>query len=330
MYVSKFGEENASIEEICYTKEHIEKVLVELDKNMGTFYDKFIETENNSVVTNDKLNELANAFGTTVKSKPKPKDNKKTIEKLLKESDIDFEKERDKYIELLNLEAMEEYKDDLPSFKNTVLKKDCPIIRKTLKNLTAKELDKYRQAFHQSQPGDLYDVLSNILNLAYKTNSNWYKSTIFDEDVDVENLPHKEFDEDGYTAYGVIGGGIKSHFLFKLYPHLFPNRSREAVYALWYLTDKKKFDCKQDSEFLMINIEKTITQQNYFYPYGLFSFYAIHIYKWLNNQFQSQGIRINMDKRFVPVDSFLSFVARIHQEEIDLLKRQAQEFTHEH
>lgn len=330
MYVSKFGEENASIEEICFTKEHIDKVLLELEKNLKILYEKYIETENNTVVTNDKLNELAKAFGTTVKSSSKPKDIKKVIEKLLSESEREFEHDRDKYLELLDLEAMKEYKDDLPSFKNTVLKKDCPIIRKTLKNLTAKELDKYREAFHRSQPNELYEVLNNILFQANSINDNWYIPTVFDSSIEVIDLPHNKFDEEGYTAYGVIGGGIKSHFLFKLYPHLFPNRSREAIYALWYLTSKKVIDTKQDSEFLMINQDKVITQQNYFYPYGLFSFYAIYIYKWLDNQFQKYNIRINRDKIFVPVDSFLSFITRNHQDEIDLLKRQAQEYTHEH
>ena len=108
-----------------------------------------------------------------------------------------------------------------------------------------------------------------------------------------------DLDEEKYTAYGVIGGGIRSHLIYKLYPKMYPNRSREAVWALWYLTDKKKFGCKEDSEFLMINVKESTTQQNYFYPYALFSFYALEIYRFLKKLILGQSVNISEKQRFI-------------------------------
>ena len=148
-----------------------------------------------------------------------------------------------------------------------------------------------------------------------------YDSKTFEKIDNIEKLNFSELLQEEYTVYGVIGGGIKSHFLYKLYPNIFPNRSREAIWALWYLTSKKTFGCKQDSEFLMIDLKNIITQQNYFYPYDLFSLYALKIYRMLKNEAIKNDIKLSSENRFVVVDSFLRFIATVHIEEINLLKQ---------
>ncbi|GAA6618437.1 hypothetical protein NUACC26_042480 [Scytonema sp. NUACC26] len=56
----------------------------------------------------------------------------------MKELIKDYEKERKFYQDILDLESLEEYKYDVNSFKNTVLKNQIPIIRKTLQNKQVK------------------------------------------------------------------------------------------------------------------------------------------------------------------------------------------------
>ena len=83
-----------------------------------------------------------------------------------------------------------------------------------------------------------------------------YDAETYDEIGTIDALGLSPLDQDeSYTVYGVIGGGIKSHMLFKVHPAAFPNRSRSALWALWYLTGKKCFDCSMDSEFLMIDTQ---------------------------------------------------------------------------
>ena len=110
--------------------------------------------------------------------------------------------------------------------------------------------------------------------------------------------------------------------LYKVHPSLFPNRSRSAIWALWYLTDKESFGCKTDSEFLMIDLDKNIVQQNYFYPYQLFAFYAFEIYKLLRGKAKELNVDIDPDYRYVIVDAFLEYIAMEHDEEIAFLKSQ--------
>ncbi len=152
--------------------------------------------------------------------------------------------------------------------------------------------------------------------------ANEYNSDTYEDVKTYKDLGVELLDTDEYTYYGVIGGGIKTHMLFKIYPGLFPNRSRNAIWALWYLTGKQTFGCKTDSEFLMIDVNKSITQQNYFYPYQLFAYYAFEIYKMLRDKAEEMGAYIDTEYRYVIVDKFLDFVADEHEEEISFLKAQ--------
>ncbi|BAZ03086.1 hypothetical protein NIES37_70990 (plasmid) [Tolypothrix tenuis PCC 7101] len=318
------------IEEICYEQNHIEKVWDEMKQVIPTYFQQYIDTESGYSIPESEIEKLAVKFGSTCKPKSKPKDTKKILERLLKESIKDYEKDRQRYQDILDLESLAEYKIDVSAFKNTILRNQIPIINKTLKNIHAKELDKFRAAFNTTQPGDLFKVIYNIVQLANEWHNEWYKEKEFEEIDTCDGLEYYELDKEAYIAYGVIGGGIKSHFIYKLFPEMYPNRSREAVWALYYLSSKKKFGCKEDSQFLMINAREGTTQQNYFYPYALFSFYAVRIYRQLKELYAKHGVSLPIEYRFVLVDSFLSFVARTHQSEIDDLKKKAESYHYEY
>ena len=70
----------------------------------------------------------------------------------------------------------------------------------------------------------------------------------------------------------------------------------------------------------MLDLNKNKTQQNYFYPYELFAFYAYHIYLLLKKEANKYDIQLDKDYRYVLVHTFLSFIANLHSEDIDLLK----------
>ena len=318
------------IEEISYEQSHIDMVLQEIMKNLHIYFLKYIETEGGNHMTEETANKLAKYFGAVSRPKSKAKDPKKILEFCLSEAIDDFNKDRVIYQDILNLEALAEYKLDVPSFKNKILRDQIPIIRKTLQNKAAKELDKYRMAFKNAQPGDLFIVVENIVTLAKDWKHNRYNARDFENIKSCKALDNFKFDEEDYNAHGVIGGGIKSHFIYKLYPEMYPHRSRESLWALWYLSEKKRFGCKEDSEFLMIDIEFGTTQQNYFYPYGLFAYYALRIYEELKKIYAKNGISLSIEYRFVAVDAFLSFVSRQHQSEIDVLKQKSQNFHYDY
>ena len=318
-------QQERDIEELCYDDEHIGQVLEAIHNNFVDYYDGFIKSEAGNAVTTDDVKKIARNLGVkSVKVSDKVNQKEKFIN-IIKESINNFERDREKYIAIFDEESLNEYKDDPQYFKSTVLKNECPIIHSTIHNIKAKELDKYRYQFSISNPNDLLQVVSNLHKFAEEYYNIIYDEESYDQTNNYKDLGYGILDTDEYTVYGVIGGGIKTHMLYKVYPVVFPNRSRDAIWALWYLTGKNTFDCKLDSEFLMIDINKCITQQNYFYPYGLFAYYAHQLFQMLKEKANANGVYLDPEYRYVFVDSFLGYVAQMHYEEISFLKQQIQD-----
>ncbi len=317
------------IEEVCYEKNHIQNVETKLKEGFTKYFKKFIETENGNSINQDKFQELSSKFNIVDSiNKKNNQNNSKILRRIIEEEIESYEKDREKYLEFLDSEYLEEYEDDASDFKNTVLKNECPIIRHTIQNKKAKELDKYRFEFSIANPNNLLEVVSNIVSFAESYKSDIFPNKDFYNISSVDDLElNTLIDEEDYIAYGVIGAGIRSHFLYKLYPYIFSNRSRDAIWALWYLTDKEKFGCIEDSEFLMIKVKENTTQQNFFYPYDLFTYYAIRILEFLENDLSKYNLSIPREHCFVIVDSFLSFVAKEHSEEIQFLSRKELDYV---
>ncbi|KUK65763.1 MAG: hypothetical protein XD84_0199 [Desulfotomaculum sp. 46_80] len=314
-------QEERSVEAVCYEQKHIEKVLDIIKTKFPEYFNDFIMLEAGYGVSEQDVQKIAEKLGVQKVTSKKNVDITKKFKNIIIEASENFEKDREKYIAIFDQEALEEYEDDPQYFKSTVLKKECPIIHHTLFS-TAKELDKYKRDFNISDSNELLTVVSNLFNFAEDYYDNFYEEKAYDKIDCHEGLEISDLDTDDYTVYGVIGGGIKSHMLYKVYPAVFPNRSRDAIWALWYLTDKKTFDCKQDSEFLMIDVDKCITQQNYFYPYELFTFYAHQIYQMLKQKSDENNVYLDPENRYIIVDAFLTFVAAQHEDEISFLKQQ--------
>lgn len=318
------------IEEICYDQSHIEQVWDEIMQVIPNYFQKYIDTEGEKSIEESEIEQLAARFGSTSRQRNRTRDIRQTLERLLKASISNYETERQHYIDILDLESLAEYKHDANSFKNTVLKNQVPIIRRTLRNTQARELDRFRAAFNSAQPGQLFEVTSNIVKLAHEWRNEWYEEEDFERIDTCDELGYYDLDEENYIASGVIGGGIKSHFIYKLFPEMYPNRSREAVWALYYLSNKRRFGCREESQFLMINAKEGTTQHNYFYPYGLFAFYALRIFNQLKRLYAEHGVTLPIEYRFVVVDDFLSFVAQKHHSEIDVLKQRSDNYHYDY
>lgn len=322
-------QEEREVEKICYDNNHIEDVVAEIKINFQNYFSRFITLDAGRVLSDKDIKKLANKFGIKNVKANDDINKSKRLKMIIKEGIEHFEKDRNKYLDIFDEEALEEYEDDPSYFKSTILKNNCPIIHSTIHNKNAKELDKYRLEFRLSDPNELLTVVNNLYIFATEYHQNYEKEE-YDEISTYSDLDVDDLDTDDYTVYGVIGGGIKSHMLYKVYPSVFPNRSRDAIWALWYLSGKKTFGCEQDSEFLMIDIDKTITQQNYFYPYELFTFYAHQIYQLIAQSIDKEKVYIDDEYRYVIVDEFLSFVAKEHEEEIDFFRKQIKEGVNAH
>ncbi|QEK00229.1 hypothetical protein [Treponema phagedenis] len=325
MFSGKVYDENDErnvVEKCCFDNKHVENVCRKMEETFEQYFQLYLETKAGKIVSQSKIKEVQEKFGVK-NSKTKNSTNlKDNFIEIQSQAIDDFEKDREKYEAIFDGETLDEYADNPVSFKSVVLKNECPIIHKTLANRLSKELDRYRAEFNRASAEGLLDVVCNLHNFGIDYSTEIYNPKTYDSISKYEDLHMEKMSTDELTYYGVIGGGIKSHMLFKIYPHLFPNRSQSAIWALWFLTKKNTFGCKMDSEFLMIDEKRCITQQNYFYPYQLFVFYAFRLYKMIKEKAQEFGCKIENDYRYVMVDSFLNFVADQHEEEIKTLKHQ--------
>ncbi len=313
--------ENSGVEDICYEQEHVKKVLSAVRRNFDQYFNRFLDTTGGKSISIEDVQRLQNKLGIEVQKKRKTGDLAENYKTIIREAIDGFEKDREDYQKIFRKGWLEDLDEDADVFKSKTLRNECPIIRKTLANRRAKELDKYRASFSRADADWLLHVVYNLCVFGDEYKKNYDPATYENAQI-YQDLDLCLLDTDDYTAYGVIGGGIKTHMLYKVHPALFPNRSRSAIWALWYLTNKETFGCQTDSEFLMIDLSKNIVQQNYFYPYQLFAFYAFEIYKMLRDKATEYNAYIDPDYRYVIVDAFLEFIAMEHDDEIAFLKSQ--------
>lgn len=306
------------VEDKCFQVTHIQKVLNVIKANFQGFFDKFLESQQ-SHISPDRIDELHDKFIVDYNGKHLVFDRSRACKELFQEAISDFEKDRGTYVGLFKQKMLEEYEDDPQQFKSRVLKIETPIIRKTLQNIYAEQLDKYRAAFYRANAMDLLTIVSKLSKFSDDYVKDKYNAENFESTVYYKDLNLTVLDTEEYTVHGVVGGGIKSTMLYKNYPGVFSSRSRLAVWAMWYLVGKEKFGCNMDSEFLMIDLKKNSIQQNYFYPYELFEFYALQIYLLIKEAAKLLGVEVNSEYRFVYVDAFLSFIALEHIQEINYL-----------
>ena len=277
------------VEEICFNLNHIEKNLKLINENFSIYFEQFMQSRDTSVLMQEE------------------------IEK--------YNKDREKYLYIMNEENLEIFKEDEEYFKNIVLKNECPIIHKILQYKKAKD---YKDAFKKAKPSELWEAFKNLYVFSNNYNHSYEKI----KSKKIENyaeLEMDEIDEDKYSVRRVVGQGIKGYFLYKANPKFFSNRSIDAIWALWYLTGKQVEDCVQDSEFLRIEINKSTTNENYFYPYQLFHFYATKILELIQENASKYDLEILEEYRFVIVDAFLNYVTNQHIEEIEYFTRNSDE-----
>ena len=316
-----YAHQDIWIEDICYDMNHIRTVLSVIKKNFEKYFEEFLMTNAGTGISAEEFEKLKEKLGIKGGKSKSQKELTSSYKTLIIESVNAFEKDRQKYLDIFDEETLEEYEDDPSTFKSKTLKNECPIIHSTIYNKRAKELDKYRAQFSIANPSEMLKVVQTLCRIGNEYYDE-YDCDTYEDIEDYEELGMEPMDSDNFTVYGVIGGGIKSHMLYKVFPEIFPNRSRSAIWALWYLSGKQSFGCRMDSEFLMIDVGKSITQQNYFYPYELFAFYAFEIYKMLRDKATELNTYIDPEYRYVIVDEFLSFVADKHDGEISFLKAQ--------
>ncbi len=120
-------------------------------------------------------------------------DEKIAFTELIKIAINDFDSDRSAYRDLFNGDALEEYKEDPQLFKSKALANETPIIRKTLQNRLAKQLDKFRIAFSKASAYDLLQVVKRVANFSKNYVANIYDQAHFNTIAYYKDFQFTEF-----------------------------------------------------------------------------------------------------------------------------------------
>ena len=129
------------------------------------------------------------------------------------------------------------------------------------------------------------------------------------------------------SIVNVVGMGIKSIILYHLDPERLPARGRNGLYGLFFLSGRQHFKLPSDSsEFLMINDlnpasdGSIIMDQNYWYPYSVFSVYALRVFRWIAERAQKTHVTVDPSVRYVYVERFFSAVCDQHSDDLKTMR----------
>jgi hypothetical protein len=294
--------------EIIIEEEHISEIISSLDKKVPEYYEK---------ITNSQLSNGGNF----------PKSESLIWNQLFNTAIENYNKDSLAYRKLFSEESMDEFEQmyDAKPFK-TELKKDCPIIRKSLMS-TLEEMQLWKEDFAHAKPQELLNTFANFLDFirdySEKTEEHFYDQ--FKNFEDFTNIATLSEDPD-LSLQSVIGAGIKTSVLYNIDPQYFCKSVRRTLYGLYFLTAELHESMpSKTSEFVMIddsnkNVSKRNStfnfriEHNYWYPYNLFMFYSKYIFDYL--VILLNEISFDKSKRYVYVNAFLELVCQEHQEAI--------------
>ena len=171
---------------------HVNRVLQELNLNVPKYFEAITsmhKIENGIIPSSDKI----------------------IWRKLIIDGITKYEKESQSYQKFFSEDNMEEFEevDDAKVFKSE-LKRDCPIIRKSLMSSMA-ELQKWKEDFAMAKAQDLFDTFANFLDFMrdYAESNKDINYDLLENQDDFEPLFEFSNDED-LVLKNVIGAGIKT------------------------------------------------------------------------------------------------------------------------
>ncbi len=295
---------------------HLKRVWEVVEASLPKYWDMFVAAEKEKTPSA----KLAAKFGGTASAKEGG-----IVAKVFEDAVEFYEKEAEKYRKFFDPDALEEYFDDPNAFKQG-LARDIPVIANTLRQRNA-ELRDWQMHFRAARPKDLLEVFTNVLDFRAEWSKEHAPTNYAKHDAPDEFALDPLDDDETMSLVNVIGMGIKSIVLYYLDPERLPPRGRNGLYGLFFLSAKNHFDLpSKSSEFLMINdLSPTpdgsiIMDQNYWYPYGTFSVYAIRVFRWIHERAKASGFTVDPKMRYVYVDRFFQSVCDQHVADLKTMR----------
>lgn len=290
---------------MCYIKESDMKKVFE-----KTFEEYWIRIFN--------IVEEKEIYGKTIK-----KDNSLELKKL-RETVSQWEKTIIEYCNEtksdFDLDLFDDNNDEryeFQEFKDNIFAKDLWTVKSALKNAKFdEELKKYRDQFLKTSAAEIFITVKDIL---LKTSEYVYsiaKNINYNRISDIKQLKIDYLNDENMLLTGVIGLGIRSEILHKLYPGNFALMTRRSIWGSYFLSSEAEEFIKDEKG---IDGKKQRTSHNWEYEYDRFLFYNNFVGNLLENKFNKYDIKMKQNLRFGYVNMFFNKVSDMHKTEIDSL-----------
>lgn len=285
--------------ELIRNQRHVNQVWSIMEPNVSKYADGFLDA-------------LANSG-----SMPSPQANYTLwLRKLI----TDNEDLHDRYHDIFDLDALEEYAEDPDMFKGDVLRKQCPVIRHSLQS-RAQVMQEWKAKYFARRSVDLVDAFTNMMSFASEYDEEMDEDAMeaLDRVSDCRISEMEDDKSDNGRAYisGVLGFGIVSNILNHMHPRTFPGNYKMGVWSLYFLAKgSKELMPSGTSEFAMLKddhpnrVNVYEMEHNFFLPYEVFCIYTLRIYRalapWIEARF---GKAFPSDYRFLLTNAFYEYVS---------------------
>ncbi len=309
---------------------HMAAVWEDLAKSFPRYFESLVAPK--VAQGDDLLAALKTNERFRVKEPKKPKEAPKPDFSALTRAVAEYEPEADQYREFFDVERLAEFRQDDPDAFKTELSKKCPVIRQTLMSPLT-DLKEWKIKYRAAKSATLLATFEHLRALADGYLATHGAEADFDGYDDPEDFAMEDFNEETTGVPGVIGGGIKSALVYRLEPRVFAPRSTSALFGLYFLTEEKSYRLRSEtSEFIMVDDKRLgrddgwknrfnmKVAQNYWYPYELFVFYAMRLWRLLRAACTEKGHALDPAFRFVYVQAFLDHVCQENAEALKVLK----------
>lgn len=318
MYRSTYDSER----QIATDHEHIALVKAAIEKTFDHYFERFVaECQPKAGVA-----AAAAVLSTKFKVKSEPLDPAPGVRQRFAGAIDAYRKEADRYRGFFNEETLDEYRQSDPKiFKRDLAQvRNCRIIADCVKS-PREDMRLWQAKFAGRSAVELLDVFTNLFNAAVEYSASCERSAYAAANCR-EDLQLDQFDNDEtLRADGVVGNGIKSYVLYHLFPDVFPICARQALFALYFLSNKEHFGLESGtSEFLMIDDtrpEKQIRtmEHNYWYPYSLLTWHRLELSRLIESRCAKLGIAMDPNWRYVYTSPFVESIVS-GQEEVEALR----------
>lgn len=192
-------------------------------------------------------------------------------------------------------------------------------------------MKEWQAKYNNAKYNELYAIFFNLITFL----DDFKNSLQIDEFASYNNLGDLSKlivlnEDDDYNVPGVIGMGIKSTVLYNISPHICSIANKNTLYGFYFLSNQKDFGLpSKTNEFTMINdLDKKKTQrtntnysidQNYWYPYDLFTLYCLRLYRKLKLLCMQYHLTLDDSYRFVHINSFMDQIWKFNETAINTM-----------